>query len=204
MIWMKDLLWCIITPPKCASTSLHTYLCDQQNNVYVVGPQLVGDHSEKHTTVLPYGVRWPEQHPKLNKKYQIGLVVRNPYARAVSLWGHARDWDDLIHVEFDHFVKHILMPVQQPFLSSTISRIMHNFEKPVAKLFHVESLVEDFTAIGADMSSFPHYNKVDHPPYTELYTQELMDLVYYWGQKDFQDYHYDHKVLPDDLQHPRE
>lgn len=68
----------IITPPKTGSTSLHTQLCTERHGgIMVIGPMPDG-HVGKHTFALP-----PDA-----QGMRICVVVRDPYARFLSLLGH--------------------------------------------------------------------------------------------------------------------
>jgi hypothetical protein len=77
MIALLDKKLLILTPPKCGSTSLHTYLCQHVDSVFIIGPQLDG-RIDKHTGRIPFDFR----------NYKRYLVVRNPYTRFISLYKH--------------------------------------------------------------------------------------------------------------------
>lgn len=82
MIIFKDPPLAIITPPKNASTSLHTLLCSPEiGGIHTIGP-MPGPEPvaiERHTMVI---------HRDWVKECRPVIVVRDPYERAVSLWQH--------------------------------------------------------------------------------------------------------------------
>ncbi len=68
----------IYTPNRCGSTSLHQSMCDSHvGGLYVVGPDPFGKVS-KHT----------DQKFDEMASAEVAIVVRNPYARAASLYGY--------------------------------------------------------------------------------------------------------------------
>lgn len=84
MILFEDRKLLIFTPPHTASGNLHRACCKQAGAIWVNGPVpdsgLVWDH---HTTKIHNS--WED--------YQLAVVVRCPFARAVGLWFHLVEWN---------------------------------------------------------------------------------------------------------------
>lgn len=64
----------IVTPPKCASTSLHTTLCEHNGFAHIYGRY--GNAYGPHVTHV---------HDDFRDR-PIYLIVRDPYERLISLW----------------------------------------------------------------------------------------------------------------------
>ena len=92
MIALPDKKLLILTPPKCGSTSLHALLCQQENSVFIIGPQLDG-RIDKHTSRIPFDFR----------NYKRYIVVRDPYTRFLSLYKHHLLFND--YEPIDDFIK---------------------------------------------------------------------------------------------------
>jgi hypothetical protein len=75
MIALTNQKLLIFTPPKTASTSMHHALSQMKGAIWIMSDE---PGVEKHTTTIP----------AMFENYQRIVVVRNPYQRFLSLWGH--------------------------------------------------------------------------------------------------------------------
>ena len=174
MIAIESLGIVIITPPKNASSSLHTVLCGAKyGGVYIEGP-LPGVEPidiEAHTTLVPR--RWANL-----KKF---VAIRNPYRRAVSLYLH--------QVQFfgyrDGFPSFVRDKLLHP--SWWYSPNVFFIPKNVAGFVHVETLAADLIAAGVQLEDqLPFDNKLTDSPREDLFEgNEIRDLVNYWAREDF-------------------
>lgn len=82
MIWLREHNLLIITPPKCGSTSVHRTLCERGTGVYVMGPCY--GFIEKHV--------W-QSFPLWAKDCRKAVLVRHPWARIASFYGHHRKYE---------------------------------------------------------------------------------------------------------------
>lgn len=94
MIILHDAKTLIITPNKCASTSLHMYFCNKPDTIWMNGP--VGETwtMSQHTTMIPSNF----------SSYRKVLIVRNPWERLVSLWNHQRKYGwPIVDIRLNNF-----------------------------------------------------------------------------------------------------
>ncbi len=174
MIALESLGIVIITPPKNASSSLHTVLCSPRyGGVYIEGP-LPGVEPvdiEAHTMTVPR--RWAAL-----KKL---VAIRDPYRRAASLYLHQVKFFKYA-AGFPTFVREKLLHPDWWFAPNSFF-----VPKDVAGFVRVESLVADLVAAGVPLEDqLPFDNQLTDRQSEEVFaSDEIRDLVNYWARDDF-------------------
>ena len=165
----------IYTPPKCGSSSLHSYYTGW---IHVIGPQFDTGVIEKHTTHLPYEAK---------ENAECWMIVRNPYDRASSLYRHWLRWCDE-HGSFEFFLRNTVHVGEYSFLSSSLYQFYMKTERPPVRIIKLEA-IEDELQI-----HLPHDNKglnadVKWTPY-------CIEFVRNWFAADFEHFDYPIERLP--------
>ena len=112
-------------------------------------------------------------------------VVRNPYARAVSLW--AQNYRTL---KFEEFCRKRLRTGDHPknkWMFWDQHRWLSHFV--IDKILHLENIEEELKPIVGKVN-LPMLNKTDHEPWIELMSHEAVNIINEWAKNDFQ-YGYD-------------
>lgn len=138
-------------------------------------------------------------------------VVRNPYARAVSMWWSTCKRGDLgdLHNDrygfraqmrerfgsetFENFLKVVLTGYTRAHLGPSQSAFLQNVY--VVRVLHLETLnleLPDLPFWKGGFSESPVLNetKSERLPYTEYLSEEAIELVLEWAFADFQRYGY--------------
>jgi len=181
MIAIPDKEIIFVTPPKCASSTLHKHFCIN-NNKYIIGPQFDRRNGkiaiDKHTYAIPF------EFLKF-KKY---IFVRNPYNRAISLYNHYLLHEDITYcksINFDTFLEEILMGSMKNinFYSSLSEYSRYNcYENFIQIEFmneYLKSLDLDPPTIKENVSS----NQIK----LSNYNKKIIQL---WAKEDFESFNY--------------
>ena len=145
MILLDNIRLCIVTPPKTGSTSLHYHLCrPPYTGMCVIGPQFDIDTAiEKHTHHLPWRVG--------HRNYQVACVTRDPQARAISIWNHARRFSVNSYLpDFNKFLERKLITGNYKF-GAPLSMIYGEIEFDA--VIRLERLVKDLKALNVPIKT---------------------------------------------------
>ena len=172
---------CIITPPKCGTTSLHDALCPPA--IRCDGPQFDGIIS-KHTHILPIYIKDSIQH------WRILFLARNPFSRLLSLYGHwIQYWEGGQSGTLQQFVETIVIPQHSAFLCSPLScwvRTFYNVNPDINwETFQFEKRDTILLKYGLN-TDIPKLNVSEHGSYEEEYTPNLIRFVQHWARYDFE------------------
>lgn len=172
MLVLDNLKICIFLPPKCGTTSVSQHIVNKRLGYCCLGPQHDGE-IEKHTWAIPW-------HVNHYGGYKFYSLIRNPYTRVKSLYGHYCRWWEKPK-SFHHFLREIVIGGIYDFYNWTVWRMIHKTGKEVQWL-HYETLIQDLSAIGIMTDGFPHLNKGD---YDVKLTEDDKYLIRIWGHDDF-------------------
>ena len=163
----KELL--IWTPYKNYSTSLHVNFRGPNGWVMVIGantmmPGLLGPHTNQFTG------------PTADRLIRI-LPVRNPFNRVVSMWKFSQRFCDKENkLSFTNWFNKLgHKPMNGPVFS----------QYPHSKIVRCEHIVEDFKALGIDISNIPWENKSEDTRPVEL-TKTQKDCIRWFHREDFE------------------
>ncbi len=162
--------WFYIYTMKCASTSLMKHL-------KTVGGKRFDSEPEGRVANIHFA------------------VIRNPYARAVSLWRYetggpfskkncekySRDYYD-----FDTFCEYGLhgeYDTKDPRMIWNQADWLSQFT--VDKYVHLEDLNKELSRIVGPISRVPRENQTSGKPWKELLTLRSIDAINLWAEKDF-------------------
>jgi len=171
MIIFRDKEILFITPPKCASTTLHEFFCYQDNNIYTIGPQVDGA-IDKHTSHMPwfaYGI----------KCYQRYIIVRNPLTRVESLFNHLQKHEDIDKDTFISSIKEDKIP----------------FAKPISKIYH-RSCYDNYIQLENMETVFKKLNlsippvKINKSKNKYKFSQEEIESIMDWAKFDLDAFNY--------------
>lgn len=186
MIVFRDKKVCIVTPPKCGTTSLHHVMCPPGH--FCEGPQLdnvVG----KHTWVLPFFVR------SNIEDFTILIATRHPYRRLLSLYGHYKSWWEQPDTTFEDFIFNVVIPNRCQFLSTPVSSWVFRFQEvnPGVKWhpYQLEQTEWVQKKYGLEEFKVPHIYKSKHNGPEDEYTEETLAFARRWGRYDFKFFGYD-------------
>lgn len=168
----------IVTPPKCACTSLHKFFCEQHKGIYIVGPSGADGRVDKHTPITPMEF---EGWRKL-------LVVRHPLDRLVSLWHHcvryrareyaAGTWDFAEHVDRCNDDA-----ILDWFFSWDISRLVsgHFFDGYIS----CENLEEQLRSFDLLYGAVPRENAEYRKPWRDYFKERsTLEKATAWAKRD--------------------
>lgn len=180
----------LLTPPKCATVTLHDVF-GRAGCQCVLGPQFDGGVGE-HTTMLPWDV-W-----SIIDEFTFAVVTRHPYTRTQSMYGHYRRYWPSPHLDFTEFLERIVVAPRYLFFNATISSFLAPLEDPmdghppvqVTEAVRVESLIADLGRLGLNVpDALPEHHRSDGagtPSHTRA-TKRLVDL---WARHDFDRFGY--------------
>lgn len=172
MVIIEEKKTVIVTPPKCASVTLHT-----------LGKAEVGFPNDQKTSAVI-----PAEYTDWRKL----LVTRNPYARLVSLYAHrARDnaYRGSATPSFGEFSRRAVAGSATPWqdwlpIWMLVGR--QNFDG----LIVFENLIDSLKSYDLG-TAIPHYNPGYHRPWREYYSDQLLEEVRPWAAGDCQAYGYE-------------
>ena len=167
----------LITPPKCASISLHVSL-PAYGGIQVYGPQ--GDDSSypigPHTSHIP-------SHAQ---DYRAYVVYRNPYDRLVSLWYEFARYAmrQGKHVPaFLAWVPQALDNQHSWFHSWNISRYVQGLD--LEGHLDICTLNQGLAKLLGDEVQIPKLREShDRPAWKDLYNANLLEIVHSWATAD--------------------
>jgi len=180
----------LLTPPKCGTVTLHQEL-PRFGATPTFGQQFDGGNGE-HTIHLP-GDAWAAI-----ERFRIAVVVRNPYTRATSLYGHYRRYWQAPYLPFPEFLARIVAAPRHLFFNATISSMLSPLEhpldgrRPLPVTHHVrlECLADDLKRLGYPIATaLPRAHALPHESLA-AYTPQARDLVALWGLHDFERFGY--------------
>lgn len=168
----------IVTPPKTGSSSAHAVLCTPEfGGIYVEGP-LPGDPIaiECHTFVVP----------RRYCNYRLAVLTRNPYARAKSLYAHARRYYGECR-DLCSFVPDVLLAQRDIWWHwpvSVFARMASRFSgQSSIEVVRLESVRDDLGRLGIELADFPRQHVLADS--TPDVTSEMASLVNLWASDDF-------------------
>ena len=170
MIIFREKKILFITPPKCGSTTLHEFFCEEDNNIYVIGPQLDGV-IDKHTCITPFFAQ---------KDYQRYLIVRNPLTRVESIFNHLQCFNNMDKNTFIDEIKEDKIPFAKP-----ISKIYHadNYDNYI-KLENMQSALKKL-----NLPVPPHRLNKSKRKYK--FSQEEIESIMDWAKFDLDAFNYE-------------
>lgn len=181
MILFNDLRLALVTPPKCASTTLHDavrHLPTELRAWAVLGPSLDGriDH---HTREIPPGC----------SDYKIVAVVRHPLCRLVSLYHHHCTWQSCRGQASPSLPRFSALVARQRmgdvFYDANLHRWLAGLN--VAHLLHVENLDAELRAIGLPFPKLAKANASHRVPWPSYFSRHpgLLETIKPWAEPDF-------------------
>jgi len=188
MIVLEKYQTLIITPPKCATHSLHLGLCrEPYGGVTVIGPSMGGGRVDRHTTAIPCEA----------DDFSIVAVVRNPYDRLVSLWHHLVRFDAMHGrgtMAFYMFAAHVgrrdpNTVAGDPMYGWNLYNHLAGVPKRT-KYVRLESLREDLAALGIALDKLPHELASQRRPWQDYYDDGLLATVELWAKPDCERFGY--------------
>ena len=184
MIILPKLRRVIVTPPRCGSTTLRAMLvAGKRPHGYLV----LDPVKELHTPFIP----------QLAAAFRVSLLVRDPYARAASLWKRMCQFQDK-SPEFSAYAADLAAgKIDRWFIGWTCA----DYEDAIRcagqpatprrpdHTIHLERLAEDLRRIGIDQP-VEHKNATDPIPLDKVYTGAARDHIQQWAARDFERYGY--------------
>ena len=157
--------WAYIGINKNGSTSLHDYL--KQPPFWGFDPEPANQHRRE----LPAGAY----------DYRLLVIVRNPFARALSLWRHAL-YQDMPGIGFEDFL-HQCPSNPDPFYSHRQVDFLTGHET----LVRIEYLTLGLAAFFHDwyLPAVPRVNATESRDFREAYTPTAIDFVRDYYRQDF-------------------
>lgn len=184
----------LFTPPKCGTLMLHRVLT-QRGCKAVLAPQFDGGVGE-HTTLLPFDV-WRDVD-----RWTFAVAVRNPYTRALSLYGHYKRYWQQAELEFPAFLRRIVLAPRHLFFNATISALLTPAERPldgrrpirVSATVRLEHAVADLRGLGFDVpDELPRVHALG-PRSLDEYVGDAQELVELWAAHDFERFGYERSL----------
>ena len=185
MLLLHDQKLAIMTPPKCATNSLHAGLrCPPWNGETFVGPSpTVESGCDRHINA------WPHEA----KRYKKLVVVRDPLTRLVSLYLH---WANRLAgygraaASFGDFVGLVVAGggfgegMATPMYAWNLSRWLADVESD--GVLRAETLMADLAAHGIERQhELPRLNQSYRgQDYGAFYTPELLERAQPWALPD--------------------
>lgn len=171
----------ILTPPKCASTSLHVALCrPPHDGSWICGTDPRWGEVDKHClSPIPAG-------------YAVHAIVRHPASRVVSLyhdWCRVRAYYGQATGDFEQRV--LCLPHWEGefwFWNAGLTEILS--AAPPHTVHHVESIGTLWDALGIPPVELPRENASWSRPWLEYYTPETFAHVREIYAADFAAYGY--------------
>jgi len=207
MILLPD-KWLYISTMKCATNSLYKDLKAQ-----VLGAEWAGGnnfHAIPSSSSHPIPVGGTKHKADCGEKVRLAplhwTVVRNPYARAVSIWASTcvRESNrakyepfELIKaaggdpINFEDFVNHVLLPqpkLRVPWLYRNQSEWVSQFI--CDKFLHLETLEADLEATLGQPIKLSMENTSEHDEWKGYYTEPIKRKVLTWAGEDFSKFGY--------------
>lgn len=178
MIVLPDHELVILTPPKTGSSSAHAALCNAKfGGIYVEGP-LPGQPVaiECHSFVVP----------RRYCNYRLAVLTRNPYARAKSLYAHARHYDRERR-GLAGFVRDRLIARRHSWwhwpLSIYVGLAKRFSGRRSVESVRLEFVLDDLRRLGIVIDEFPREHVLEDS--TSDVASDVADLVNVWASDDF-------------------
>lgn len=169
----------IMTPPKCATNTLHTALCNERwRGQSCIGPSPIMEGSfDRHVN------RWPNE----TLRYRKLVVVRHPLERLVSMFLHhtsRRSGRGLVSPGFREYVEWVVNePTLDPLYKWNLSQWFEGVE--FDNVLHVETLIEDLASEDIAIERLHVENRSYRAkPYRDFYDNETLKLAREWAAAD--------------------
>jgi hypothetical protein len=191
MILLHDQKIAIMTPPKCATNTLHAALRRKRwNGETFVGHSTLGGHTfDRHVNIWPHEVR----------RYKKVVAVRNPYNRLVSLYLHLATREaghGNKSPNFKTFAEQVVAdsPELQGWFKWNLTKWLKGAddkEIEIDDVIHVENLKDDLARIKLPVVSLPFLNKnYRAQQYDAFFDPEILAAVLPWTQPDCERFGY--------------
>ena len=149
MLLNQDSRVCVLTPPKCGSSTLHKSL--RKVGFRSCLTKQFDGNVEKHGNQLPWEVT--------KRGYKILLAVRDPMDRVLSLFSHHKYWwNKHAKSNLEEFLLQIVVPPRYTFFNVTCSmyqQSVHDQGFQVAGFIRLEKMVRLVGRIGARNGTLP-------------------------------------------------
>jgi len=127
-----------------------------------------------------------EEVPNWEKYFSFG-VIRNPWDRTVSSYNYLTTKKQFTGTFFEYI--HMFAEGR---LKTAKKYAQHDMVKNCSYVMRFEYLQEDFNEvcklIGIQPPNLPHVWKTEHKPYTELYTEEMKQIIAEASSGDVEEY----------------
>lgn len=188
MIVFADRKIAIMTPPKCATSSLHTVFCTPPfDGMVYVGPSPTGPGIwDRHIA------HWPNE----TASYRRLVVTRDPLDRLVSLylfWARSMAGRGNATPSFERFVDLVLEEKIAPLYRLNLSRWIG--ECHYHATLRLESLNADLEREGLLVSALPKLDRSYRGISSlEFYQDDLLERVKEWAMPDCDQFSYEWPV----------
>lgn len=148
MIILPEYKLIIVTPPKCGSTSLHQYFCENKRS----GILCIDRDHDKHTCHVPFHYRM----------YDVVVVIRNPRDRFFSLFNHYNRWhkETLSYQQFyEQYTRF------EPFYAWRIVDYLQNYDLVTSNFIKIEEINNNLSLLLGHDVNIPklHISDVTQP-----------------------------------------
>lgn len=190
MILIHDMFIAVMTPPKCASNTIHAVLRAMPWN----GETFSGPNSSGPETMDKHMNFWPHE----SLRYKKVVSIRNPYNRMVSLYLHycsRKSGRGLPSPSFKEYSEWVSTgsPVVENWYSWNLSRWLE--EVDFEHVIRTEFIQEDLKTLGISVASIPLLNRNYRAQrYIDFFTPEIMEIVHPWCEPDCIQFNYPQEV----------
>ena len=169
----------IMTPPKCATHTLHDALCAPPH----CGQSVVGPVAGNQDLLDRHVRSWPNEVVGFRRV----VVVRHPLDRLVSLYLHLARWDAAFGratPAFWFFAQQVgRRELSDPFYAWSVSQWLAGVE--FEAVLRVESLASGLSNLGLGVDRLPLRNASYHVrPWRQFYDPSLLEAVSGWAKPD--------------------
>lgn len=170
--------------PRCGSTSLVDF-CSKNKNIEFYGGKDMGFWGDSGSNISSCLVRCIEDYVG-KKAYEESFTfssVRNPYARAVSMFNHGTWKSANTFNDFCNALKNGEYPSKAAkwHSSTLVEHIASGGDLEVDFVIRLEKFQEGFNEvcdrIGLARSEVPHSNRSKHGHYTEYYDEKTIEII---------------------------
>ena len=193
MFWSKD--WFFAHIPKSGGT-----------NFLDRSEEILGKYAlnmlwgfDKIKNIAMHQPLWYQYNNNVDQRLPVITIARNPYARAVSFYNHLIESEHYKNLTFYEFLthQHFTQPKQFVWKDYDWYVLMPavDFLKTAngiadVKYFKIETDLDKMEKYVGYIFSDTTYNKKEHRPYQEYYTNREQDIVKKIWEKDFEFFNY--------------